>query len=289
MAVVSSSGPLAARRKLGGALRKLRDAHAMTAEEVGGHLDCHLSKISRIELGKRACSKRDFEALMDLFGVAPEQRSELHELMIRGRQRVAPWWHAHGDVVSVSYGEFMTYEAEAVTSLEYQPLFIPGLLQTESYARAVTATGFAALGPDQVDSLVEVRMTRQERLREATPLELGVLVNEAALRMQVGGVATMRGQLRALKDACALPHVEFRVIPFSAGETGAACGAFILFGMGDGTDSDVAFMETAGGNRFRDDALTVRRLNRLHRNLRSAALTQEESLERIEQVEKEMI
>jgi transcriptional regulator with XRE-family HTH domain len=289
MAVVSSSGPLAARRRLGAELRKLRDQHGLTAEEVGGHLDCHLSKISRLELGKRACTKRDFEALMELYEVSESQREALRELMIRGRQRVAPWWQAYSDVISASYAEFLTYEAEAGKCCEYQPLLLPGQLQTEDYARAVTGPGFAALGPDQVDSLVEVRLKRQERLREETPLVFAAVITEAALRLQVGGPSVMREQLRALRTAAEAPHVSLRVIPFAAGENGASTGAFTLFGIGNDTDADVAFMESVEGTSFRDDALTLRRLNRLFRNLTEAALTEEGSLELVERIEKELI
>lgn len=289
MAVVSSGGPLAARRKLGATLRKLRDQHGLTAEEVGGHLDCHLSKVSRLELGKRACTKRDFEALMELYEVPDSQRSELRELMIKGRQRVAPWWHAYSDVISASYAEFLTYEAEAAKCLEYQPLLIPGQLQTEDYARAITGPGFAALGPDQVDSLVEVRMKRQERLCEDPPLSLGAVITEAALRLEVGGPEVMRAQLRHLVSACDRTQVSLRIIPFKSGEHGASPGAFILFGVGNDTDADVAFMESVEGTSFRDDALTLRRLNRLHRNLSEAALPPDGSLEQVERIEKEMI
>jgi hypothetical protein len=234
-----------------------------------------------LELGKRACTKRDFDALMELYDVGEAQREELRELMIRGRQRVAPWWHAFSDVISANYAEFLTYEAEAAKCLEYQPLLIPGLLQTESYAEAITGPGFAPLGPDQVESLVEVKLRRQERLREETPIAFEAVITEAALRLQVGGPDVMRAQLNAL------PHVTLRIIPFEAGENGASPGAFVLFGVGNDTDADVAFMESVGGTTFNDDALTLRRLNRLHRNLAGAALSQEDSLELVERIKRE--
>ncbi|WP_265736654.1 helix-turn-helix domain-containing protein [Wenjunlia vitaminophila] len=284
---MSNTGPLAARRQLGAALRRLRDQRAMTAEEVGGHLDCHLSKVTRLEQGKRACTKRDFEALMDLYGVEAQERERLHALMLRGRQRVAPWWHAYRDVISANYDEFLTYEAEASRCLEYQPLLIPAQLQTEDYARAVTGVGFAALGPDQVDSLVEVKLKRQARLREEPPLEIRAVITEAALRFHVGGPAVMRDQLRALTKAAAAPHASLRVIPCSAGEKGIATGAFTLFGIGN--DADVAFVESAEVTTFRDEPLTLRRLNRLFKNLSEAALPEQDSLDLVKRIERELI
>ncbi|MGO4748124.1 helix-turn-helix domain-containing protein [Streptomyces sp. 2MCAF27] len=289
MAVVSSGSPLTARRKLGTELRVLRDRLGLTTEEVASALNCHNSKVSRFELAKRSCTRRDFEALMELYEVDDEKRAELAELFTRGRQRIPPWWQAHADVISANYAEFLAYEAEAGRSREYQALLIPGLLQTEDYARAITSTGFAALGPDQVDSLVEVRMRRQQRLREDDPLVLEAVVTEAALRLQVGGAEVMREQLRHLAKVAELANVTFRVIPFTAGENGTATGAYTLFSDRDEDAADVAFIESAEATTFRDDPLALRRLDRLFRNLSGAALTEDDTHKLIERVEKETV
>ncbi|MEO3749963.1 helix-turn-helix transcriptional regulator [Streptomyces sp. B6B3] len=286
MAIVASGSPLTARRKLGGELRRLRDRAGLTAEEVGAELGCHNSKITRVETAKRACTKRDFEALMNLYEVPDDKRAELAQLMIRGRQRVPPWWDAYADVISANYAEFLAYEAEAVRCYEYQPLLIPAQLQTEDYARAVTAVSFLALGPDQVEGLVEVRMRRQQRLHEEAPLALEAVVTEAALRLLVGGSETMRAQLRHLRQVSALSHVSIRVIPFDAGEKAACTGAFTLLGTGQDADADAAFTEAADNTaNFRDDPLTLRRLNRLFQSLAQAALPTQDSLELVEQIE----
>ncbi|WP_405610025.1 helix-turn-helix domain-containing protein [Streptomyces sp. NBC_01508] len=290
MAVLSSVSPLTSRRKLGAALRKLRDQQGFTTEEVGAHLNCHNSKVSRIENGKRTCTKKDFEAFMDLFEVTEPMLSELRELMIKGRQQVPPWWYAYSDVISASYVEFLAYEAEAVQCFEYQPLLIPGPLQTAAYARAVTATGVAALGPDQVDSLVEVRMRRQERLREEEPLILDAVVTEAALRLLIGGDAVMREQLRHLAEVSQLDNVRFRVIPFQAGERAVSTGAFTLFASQRDVQVDVAFTESAESLLcYRDDPLALKRLSRLFGNLSSAAFSEDDSRELIEDIEKELV
>ncbi|MFI1796570.1 helix-turn-helix domain-containing protein [Streptomyces sp. NPDC020379] len=291
MAVVTSTSPLTARRKLGAALRKLRDQQGLTTEEVGAYLDCHNSKVSRFENGKRACSKKDFERLMELYGVDEPLLSELADLMIKGRQRVPPWWQAYGDVISTNYAEFLAYEAEAGRCRECQPLLIPGLLQTADYARAVTSRGIAALGPDQVDTLVEVRMRRQDLLKETDPLLLEAVIHEAALRVHVGGVAVMRAQLQHLAEISERDHASIRVVPFNAGENGVTTGAFTLFTAGKETDDDdVAFVESAEATTgFRDDALAVKRLSRLFRNLSSSALSEQDSRELIERIEKELV
>jgi transcriptional regulator with XRE-family HTH domain len=289
MTAVASRSPLTARRKLGAELRLLRDRLGLTTEEVGAELGCHNSKISRMENAKRACTKRDFEALMELYRVDEGQRAELEQLMIRGRQRLPPWWDAYSDVIATAYAEFLAYEAEAIRCREYQPLLIPAQLQTEEYARAVTSPGFTALGPDQVDSLVEVRLRRQGRPRDGIPMRLEVVVTEAALRLLVGGAEVMRDQLRHLRQATALDHVGLRVIPFTAGANGASTGAFTVFSPGEDPGTDVAFLESAeAATIFRDDPFTLRRLKRLLHNLSGAALSAEDTVKFLEQVEKDM-
>ncbi|GAA2664876.1 helix-turn-helix transcriptional regulator [Streptomyces lunalinharesii] len=290
MAVVSSGSPLAARRKLGDELRKLRDGLGMTAKDVGAHCNCHNSKISRIELAQRACSRKDFEAFMELYDVDEEKRAELAELMVLGLQRIPPWWQAYADVISANYAEFLAYESEAARCCEYQPLLIPGPLQTPEYAHAVTGVSFTALGPDQVEGLVEVRMRRQQRLREDVPVIFEAVVTEAALRLRVGGAAVMRGQLRHLVQMAGLDHVTLRVMPFEAGEKAAITGAFTLFGMQLGGEAEVAFTESADNTtNFRDDPLTLRRMNRLFRNLSAASLSEDDSVELVERIEEELV
>lgn len=289
-AITAATSPLTARRKLGGELRRLRDQAGLTTEEVGRYLHCHNSKISRVETAQRTCTKADFDGLMTLYEVEGDMLAELTSLMIRARQRVQPWWHAYTDVISANYAEFLAYEAEAVHSSEYQSLYIPALLQAPDYARAVTSRGIAALGPDQVDTLVEVRLRRQDRLRETDPLMLNAVIHEAALRLQVGGVQVTRAQLRHLAAVSRLDNVSLRVTPFSAGENGASTGAFTLFATGQETFAEVAFTESAEAvTDFRDDPLPVRRLTRLLDNLCTAALSEQDSRELVERIEKELV
>ncbi|MFD7508494.1 helix-turn-helix domain-containing protein [Streptomyces sp. NPDC059853] len=289
MAVVASGSPLTARRKLGGELRRLRDRFGLTTEDVAAHLKCHATKVSRFELGKRSVTRRDFEALMELYDVGDEQRAELTEHMIRGKQRVPPWWDAYSDVLTVNYSEYIAYEAEAVRGGEYQSLLIPGLLQTRDYAHAVTEGGYASLGPDQVDSLVDVRMRRQQRLTEEEPLLFEGVMTEAALRLQIGGPEVMREQLRTLARTAELPNVSVRIIPFTAGAKAAVTGGFSLFGTDADADADVAFTESAeSATTLKDSPIVLRLLNRQFRNLSAAALSQEDSHDMVRRIEKEL-
>ncbi|EST23096.1 hypothetical protein N566_26120 [Streptomycetaceae bacterium MP113-05] len=282
------SNPLVARRALGSELRRLRDTLGLSTPDVAAELGCHNSKISRIETGKRACTPKDFSAMMSLYRVAPNKQEALSELLLKGRQRTPPWWQVYNDVISANYAEFISFEAEATRCREYQTVLVPAHLQTEAYARAVTAVGFAALGPDQVDSLVEVRMKRQERIYGEDPMAFEALVTEAALHFRVGSLSDHRAQLGHIRQVAELPHVSVRIIPYSAGADGTLSGSFSVFSFpGDG-DYDVAFTESVGSTLLTDDARDVRRVSRLFHNLASVALPEGDSIDLLERVEKEL-
>ncbi|MFF2546642.1 helix-turn-helix domain-containing protein [Kitasatospora sp. NPDC058063] len=288
MAPAVPQQPLAARSKFGADLRHRREAAGWTAEEVGARIGCSTSKITRVETGKRSATPADFEALMDLFNVSEPDRDHLEALFRRGRARTTMWWDAYADVLSSRYAEFISYEHEAVAVAEYQIAYIPALLQTEAYARAVTEVGFAALGPDQVDSLVEVKTMRQRRLRDEAPLRLTAVITQAALEFEVGGPSVQAAQLRHLQDLFGLESVDLRVVPFDRGAEGTLTGAFTVF-RGEGQDSpDTAFAEAVTGTIVVDDALGLRRLARLHSYLLRAALGPQESLALIEQTERRL-
>ncbi len=288
MAGAVPGNPLAARRAFGVELRRRRDEAGLTAEDVGGTIGCSASKITRIETGHRSANPEDFDALMELYRVAEDDYAHLHDLFKQGRRRTKMWWHAFGDVLSTNYAHFLGYEHEAVSTFEYQVVYIPALLQTEAYARAVTAVGFAALGPDQIDSLVEVRMRRQRRIHEDEPLRFSGVITQAALEFQVGGPEAHLAQLRHLREAMKLPNISLRVIPFSKGADGTQPGAFSIFDFAGQDTPAAAFAETVTGNVFIEDALGLRRLNRLADYLVGAALSAEQSVELIEQTERKL-
>ncbi|MFG2847990.1 helix-turn-helix domain-containing protein [Kitasatospora sp. NPDC048296] len=289
MAATIPSSPATARRLFGADIRRRREDRDLTAAEVAVTLGCSVSKVTRIETGQRSATPDDFDTLMELFQVIDEDRSHLEALFKRGRKRTTMWWDSYADVLSSRYAEFIRYEHEAAEVFDYQPVYVPSLLQTEDYARAVTAVGFAALGPDQIDSLVEVRMRRQRRIRhEAEPLRLSGVITQAALEFHVGGPTVQVAQLRHLRTMMGLPNVVLRVIPFSKGEEGTLTGAFSTFTNEGQKAPEAAFAEHVTGSVFVDDALGLRRLHRLSNYLADAALSVDESLELIEQTERKL-
>lgn len=288
MADIASSSPNRARRELGKALRRLRDLAGYTSEEVGAQIEVSGSQVTRIETGERTCSVKAFAALMELYDVDDDMRTELEELAKQARRRQQPWWQEqYGDTVSAKYARLLEYEHDATVRLDYQTVLLPPHFQTEDYARAVTAVGFAALGPDQVDSLVEVRMIRQHRLRDENPLTVTAVITQAALNFHVGGLEVQKAQLRHLLEVTQLPNVSLRVIPYEQGENGTQAGAFNILQLPGGAP-DVAFAESVAGNVLLDAPLDVRRLNRLFRNLADVALDPDQSRALIQRTERDL-
>ncbi|MEV7872759.1 helix-turn-helix transcriptional regulator [Streptomyces sp. NPDC088124] len=276
----ASSTPLMSRVTLGRALRRLRDeVNHLTLAEVAAAIGCDISLISRIELGKRNCSHEHFAKLMDLYTVSESERVSLAELHTATRERRQPWWARYGEVITAEYERFLGFEAAASVVREYQVGMIPGLLQTERYARAVIGAGFASLGPDQIDALVEVRDWRQrQRLLETDrPLVCHYVVTQAALEFQVGGGQGHREQLRHLLEQSERETVELKVIPYEKGEEGAQIAAFQVFEFADDDVPDIAFGESVAGNLTLDDPRDLRRLHRIFNNLSGAALDPDKS------------
>lgn len=283
------SSPRAARRTFGGEMRRHREERGLSAEEVGAEIGCSGSKISRIETGDRSANPDDFGRLMDLYDIPETQQGYLEQVFRVGRRRTREWWHAYGDELSKNYAEHIALEHEADRIVEYQQAFIPAMLQTEAYARAVTSVGYAALGPDQIDTHVEIKMKRQRRIQAADgPLHIDAVITEAALRFQCGGPVAHLEQLRHLRDVMTRPNVNLRVIPFTQGASGIVTGGYTLF-MADGQETPTAAnTEAVAGTIHIDDALGLRRLSRLSTHLTSAALTAEESTALITKIEKEL-
>src|SRR6185437_509038 len=158
---------------------------------------------------------RTLRTLLDLYRVEGAHQDELIALLRDARQR--GWLHAYQSVLPEQYTTYIGFEGEASGVWNYESLFVPGLLQSEDYARAVIRGGFPSASRDEVERRVQVRMERQDVLRGDRPLELWGIVDEAALRRQVGGRKVMYGQLRYLTESAELPQVTLQVIPFGAG------------------------------------------------------------------------
>ncbi|MEV4463513.1 helix-turn-helix transcriptional regulator [Micromonospora echinofusca] len=236
------SGPTVLRMLLGAQLRRLRESSGVTREGAGWEIRASESKISRMELGRVGFKERDVADLLTLYGVtASEEREALLKL---ARDANSPgWWHRYGDVLPSWFQSYLGLEAAAVLIRSYEVQFVPGLLQTREYARAVVLLGHGRAAPAEIERRVALRMQRQRLLHRERPPQLWAVVDEAALRRPIGGPRVMRDQVAALIEATKSPNIRLQVIPFAAGGHAAAGGAFTILRFGDQELPDVVYIE----------------------------------------------
>ncbi|RKN50048.1 XRE family transcriptional regulator [Micromonospora costi] len=237
-----TTGPTVLRMLLGAQLRRLRESSGVTREGAGWEIRASESKISRMELGRVGFKERDVADLLTLYGVTDAEEREV--LLTLARDANSPgWWHRYGDVLPSWFQSYLGLEAAAALIRTYEVQFVPGLLQTPAYARAVVLLGHGAAAPDEIDRRVALRMRRQELLRRADPPQLWAVVDEAALRRPIGGPDVMRDQLTALIEATRSPNIRLQIIPFAAGGHAAAGGAFTILRFGDQDLPDIVYIE----------------------------------------------
>ncbi|MFF3457710.1 helix-turn-helix domain-containing protein [Streptomyces sp. NPDC002730] len=237
-------GPAVRRRKLGEELRRLRLAASLTSRDAAQLAGWHQSKVSRIETGISGVKASDVTLLLDVYTVAdPQLRTLLETLAGAADGMGSGWWHAYRGLLPPEYRDFISLEDQACAARTLETSVVPGLLQTPDYARAVTRAALADLPATTVNSLVEVRLTRQSVLRAEKPLELSAVLDEAVLRREVGGRQVMREQLRGLAETAQLPHVRLQVLPFSVGGYVGLTGPFVIFSFPNTSDLDVVVLD----------------------------------------------
>jgi Domain of unknown function (DUF5753)/Helix-turn-helix domain len=237
-----SGGPTALRILLGAHLRRLREAQGVSREDAGWEIRASESKISRMELGRVSFKERDIADLLTLYGV--DDQEERERLLALARQANTPgWWHRYGDVLPSWFQSYLGLEASAALIRTYEVQFVPGLLQTEDYARAVVLLGHGRARTEEIDRRVALRMQRQEILDRADAAQLWAVVDEAVLRRPIGNPKVMRAQVEALLEATSRPNVRLQVIPFRAGGHSAAGGAFSILRFPDQELPDVVYIE----------------------------------------------
>ena len=237
-----TGGPTALRIALGSQLRRLREAKGITRQTAGYTIRASDAKISRLELGRVGYKQRDVADLLTLYGVTDEKRREA--FLTLAHQASSPgWWHKYADVLPSWFEMYIGLEQAAAVIRTYQVQFVPGLFQTEDYARAVTLLGNPGAAPSDVDLRVELRMARQEVLTRADPPRIWAVVDENALRRAVGGTRVMRGQVQRLIELTELPNVTLQAITFQAGGHAAAGGSFSILRFSEKDINDIAYLE----------------------------------------------
>ncbi|HEV7629269.1 MAG TPA: helix-turn-helix transcriptional regulator, partial [Streptomyces sp.] len=184
-----AGGPTVLRRLLGAQLRRLRERQGITREEAGYAIRASGSKMSRLELGRVGFKERDVADLLTLYGVTDDTDRET--LLGLAQDANSPGW----------FETYVGLEEAAALVRTYEVQFIPGLLQTEEYARAVISLGNSAAPPEEIEQRVSLRTTRQKLLTRGDAPRLWAVVDEAALRRPIGGRDVMRGQIQRLIEA----------------------------------------------------------------------------------------
>ena len=270
--------PAVQRRRLRAELRRARQAAGLTQDQVAAALEMSLSKVIRIEAGTVGVSANDLRALLGLYRVTdPNEVASLLALARAGRER--PWQSAYRDIASPRLLQFIELEAPASISRNFQPLMIPGLLQTEEYARIMLSHLKSDLPDEGVDSLVEVRMRRQELIDRADSPLLFFILDEAATRRLVGGREVMGRQLRRLTELAERPRITIEVVPFSAGAHQGMQGSFVIQEFPDPNDDDLLYQEGPEGELIsHDDPELILRYREIFEELRRLSLGPEGSL-----------
>lgn len=235
-------GPTVQRILLGSQLRKLREDRGITREQAGYEIRASASKISRIELGRVALKERDVADLLTLYQVTGEaERAPL--LALADAANIPGWWHRYGDLLADWFQPYLGLEEAASIIRTYQVQFVPGLLQTPDYARAVISAGDPDAPAAEIDRRVAMRMARQELLTRASPPRLWAVIDEAALHRPIGSNDIMRDQLQALIKKLGLDHIIVQVMPFRFGAHAAEAGAFSILRFPEPDLPDVIYLE----------------------------------------------
>lgn len=236
------NGTAVRKRMLGRRLRELREDAGLTLDVAAPALDFSTSTLSRIEKGAQYANVHVVRSMLDLYNAGGPVWTELVELARAVRQR--GWWRAHG----IGDDSYVAFENEATLVLDFTLDYVPGLLQTTDYSRALIAASIARRSEDELENAVSVRTIRQERLRAADhPLELAAIVDESVLHRPVGGAAILGTQLAHLIDMAALPTVTLQVLPLAVTARTTMGSGFIVLSFGDLGEPDMAYVEHALG------------------------------------------
>ncbi|MGW6014903.1 helix-turn-helix domain-containing protein [Streptomyces sp. NPDC055210] len=261
-----SAGPVMPRLLLGARLRALREKKGISREAAGHVIRASRSKISRLEAGRHGCKLRDVADLLTQYGVTDEaERATL--LALAEEANTPAWWQYYSDVVPPWLQTYLGAEQAASVIRCFEVQRVPALLQTPAYARASIRLGHPDADAKEIERRVTLRMERRRVLHRNPPAQLWAVIDEAALRRPVGGLGTMRAQLRHLIEICRLPQVTVQIIPFLAGGYAAEGGPVTVLRLPGGQLPDVVCLEQLAGALYPDKPAEIERywdvMNRL--------------------------
>ena len=290
---ITTTGSTVPRRQLGRYLRDLRNKSRLTVRAAGAQLEWSEAKIWRIETGQTSLRSLDVEAMCKVYGAPADLTQALMGLAKETKAR--GWWHSYGDAIPEYFDVYIGLEEAASHFSWYESELVPGLFQTEDYARAVIRADNPGVADAEIERRVHVRLARQALLTRITnPPVFDVVLNEAILHRPVGGEETARGQLKRLEEVSELPTVSLRVVPFGAGlHHGIMSGTFELLrfplnGNGQDTEPPTVYVESFTGALYLDRPHEVTRYDTAFKNIWESSLDERASQELITQVTREL-
>jgi transcriptional regulator with XRE-family HTH domain len=283
---VGEVGSLLKRRQLGGELRRLRGSR--TILEVSQALQRSPAWLSRIERGQEGATLRPSELreLLRIYGVTDEHSvNQLMELLNASTD--PDWWERYKGVLPSGLDTFVSLESDARKELAFELAIVPGLLQTETYARAMFAFD-RSRSAEATDQLVAMRLERQGALtRETNPLELHAVVDESVLRRVVGGPNVMSDQAVYLASAAEMANVTIQVLPLGAGSHFGMAGAFSVLSFDADLGEEIVYVDSQAGNLYLEKPNDVARFHRGFTELSSAACDPEASIALLKRIAKD--
>ncbi|WP_049576066.1 helix-turn-helix domain-containing protein [Nonomuraea sp. SBT364] len=272
------SGPTALRILLGSQLRRLRESRGVTREEAGHLIRGSESKISRMELGRVGFKERDVADLLTLYGVVDNgARAAVLDLVATANE--PGWWHRFNDILPTWFQAYVGLEEAAARIRTYEVQFVPGLLQTKEYARAVVTAGSAGVGAEEIARRVDLRLERQRVIDRPDGPIFWAVIDEAALRRPIGGAEVMRAQLEHLIDLMRQPNITIQIMPFSFGGHSAEGGAFSILRFPDSDLPDVIYVEQLASALYLDKREDVDRYTEVMERLCAVSTTPDETTE----------
>jgi transcriptional regulator with XRE-family HTH domain len=281
--VSSPPSPTVRRRRIARELRHLRERANMTLEQAARQLDMSKSNLSRIENGQIGVKPRDVRAALALYGVTGDEAESLIEVARGAQQR--GWWQSYSDVLPDWFEFYVGLEADASCIRTYESETVPGLLQSEEYARAMFQI---TAGDGAIDRKVSARLQRQELLHRQPAVELSAVLNEAVLLRPVGGAEVMAQQLDHLVKVSRLPSVTIQILPFSAGGHPAMTTPYVIISFADVADEPIVYLDNLTQGYALDDSDYVEGYTMLHEKLRKMALTPEASIARMNEASRNL-
>lgn len=273
--MVTGPGPTVRRRQLGKMLRKLRLEAGKKSEEAASYLDLRRQTITRIEQGRQAILPRNVKLMCQLYGVGAPLLDTLLRLAEEAGER--GWWVSYSDTMPDWFADYVGLEADAEAIWSYESEFVPGLLQTPAYTRAVTRAANPSRSDEAIDLNVQFRMARQEILESSAPPKLHFVVNEAALLRPVGGRVAMAEQVEHLGDMADQPNITLQVLTIDAGAHAAMTGAFAMLRFPDDLEMNVVYLEHERGAGYLERPADLDRYGEIFRELTGTALSPDES------------